>query len=123
MIGAITNVREQPIQLIHVAKGTNLGGIISGTYSQTTGPSVSPNRIINIIMDTSANMTDGCQSKRSSNKKNIPIIISIIAMLTVPNNSRVLRPKKDKAKTENAVAINCIVLAIKGVYNTRLGSY
>lgn len=86
-------MRKQPIQLMHVANGTNLGGIISGTYSQTTGPNVSPKSIINIMMHTSANMTDGFQSSTSSNRKNIPIIISIKATLIVPNKSRVLRPK------------------------------
>lgn len=38
---AITQI-EQPIQFIAVANGTSLAGIISGTYSHTTGPMVTP---------------------------------------------------------------------------------
>lgn len=33
---------EHPNQFINVAGGTHLAGMISGTYSQTTGPIVKP---------------------------------------------------------------------------------
>lgn len=46
--------KETPSQFINVARGTILGGTISGTYSQTTGPIVNPNIIVNNTIKANA---------------------------------------------------------------------
>ena len=51
-----------PNQYIAVAKGTTLGGTISGMYSHTTGPRVRPNTMFTINISSIPMVNPGVHS-------------------------------------------------------------